>query len=49
MSGGAAMSYAPAYDKGKIAAARIFQLLDVTPLISRFSQNVAVFNSLVRL
>ncbi|ODM86847.1 Multidrug resistance protein 1 [Orchesella cincta] len=46
MSGGAAISYAPAYDKGKIAAARIFELFDATPLISRFSQSVAVFNSL---
>jgi len=29
------MAFAPDYDKGKIAAARIFKLLDRVPLISR--------------
>lgn len=42
MSGGAAISYAPDYEKGKIAAARIFQLLDFTPVISRFSPNITL-------
>lgn len=42
MSGGAAISYAPDYEKGKIAAARIFKLLDARPLISRFATNIVL-------
>lgn len=42
MSGGAAISYAPDYVKGKLAAARIFKLLDTKPVIDRFSTNIAL-------
>lgn len=41
-SAGAAISYAPDYEKGKLAAARIFKLLDTVPLISRFSTNIVL-------
>jgi hypothetical protein len=41
-SGGAAMAFAPDYDKGKIAAVRIFKLLDRIPLISRSSTSICL-------
>ncbi|XP_035709895.1 ATP-dependent translocase ABCB1 isoform X2 [Folsomia candida] len=41
-SGGAAMAFAPDYDKAKIAATRIFKLLDRLPYISRFSTTLAL-------
>ncbi|CAL8070816.1 unnamed protein product [Orchesella dallaii] len=39
MFGAAAISFAPDYDKAKLAARRIFDLIDSTPLISRFSNH----------
>lgn len=40
------MAFAPDYDKAKIAATRIFKLLDRLPYISRFSTTLALVGSL---
>lgn len=40
LSGAAAINYAPDYERGKLAAARIFKLLDSKPRIERFASNI---------